>query len=61
MRKLEKLLEERFHRWMRLNNLERGLVAGEDLVRYRQRWRRPYYRVGSIENGWPPKWQNPKI
>lgn len=56
MSRLEQLLEERFYRWMKLRELGRGLVAGEDLVRCQQNWRQPYYNVSSTVNGWPPKW-----
>ena len=55
MSELERLLEERQTRLWKLKS-DRQLVAGEDLVRCRQDWRRPWYRVGSAENGWPPKW-----
>jgi len=55
MRNLERLLKERQARLWKLRN-DRHLVAAEDLIRCRQGWRKPWYRVGSQENSWPPKW-----
>ena len=54
---LERLLEERQTRLWRAKS-DRQLVAAEDLVRCRQGWRRPWYRLDSVENGYPPRWLN---
>ena len=53
MTKLESLLMERASR---LRGTDREIVAIEDWIRCKQGWRRPFYRVDSPENGWPPKW-----
>ena len=54
--RLGELLRERADRLFLLRSPRMG-VAAEDYVRWRQGWRKPWYRIDTnAENGYPPKW-----
>lgn len=57
--RLGRLLEERVRRLRERRGAGRRLlVAEEDLIRWKQSWRTPYYRItgGGSENCYPPRW-----